>query len=218
MLPFDLNELAAGAVRVIVFPITKAVITTPKLAFAQVAPYAPTSTGVDVGATSGPFTYDRNLTVQSYKVEQSSSVVLETPDELIRQIHVPMAEIRPENVQMFENAAEIGSIAASANASAFQTVAAGSVSDLTAYRVVFVGMRQKQQGAVIEPGGTTRGRFIGAICHRAVMTADSSSVSFGKGNLASMNVTLKLLPEPGQPEGEEQIIWFDETAGTISAS
>jgi len=216
-LPFDLTALAAGAVRVIVHPITTAIFHNPSGAFLQVAPYTPTTGGVDLGATTGPATYDRNLTVQSYKIEQSTAVVLETPLESIRQIHIPMGQLTPANIGMFENSAAIGTVAAATGHSAFATLAAGDVTDLTAYRVTIVGMRQKSQGLVTETGGvTTRGRFYGLIAFRATMTADNGTVSFGANALASMTVTLKLYPEPGEVQGQDQVIWFDEAAGLIT--
>jgi hypothetical protein len=217
MLPYDLNDLAAGAVRVIVHPVSTTLFKTPHGAFDPETPYEPTTDGRDLGATTGPITYDRNFTVQGLKIEQSTANVLEVPDEMIRQIHIPMGEITPANIGIFENSDEIGTIAAAAGHSAFATLSAGDISDVTAYRVTVVGMRQKQQGIVVESDDTTeRGRFYGFIAYRATFTADSSTISFGKGALASMTVTLKLYPESSEPAGKNQIIWFDETAGTIA--
>lgn len=219
-LPFDLDNLAAGAVRVLAASLDDIAspISTPKSAFLQETPYTAATHWFDIGAKTGPMTYDRNLTVQSYKIEEQSSAVLETPDELIRQIHIPMAEIRPDILAMFEGGGTVGAIAAAAHASAFASVKAGSITDLATFRVVFVGQRQKVQGVVIESDGTTkRGRFYGAMIHRATITADSSTVSFGKGNLASATLTLKLFPDPSLSQGVEYIEWFDEAAGTIAS-
>lgn len=217
LLPFDVTALAAGAVRIIVHPISTTAFTTPAGAFDQESPYAASADGRDVGATTGPMTYDRAYTVKGHRIEQSTADVLETPDQLIRQIHIPMGELTPANLAMFENSEAIGTIAAATGHSAFATLGGGDVSDPIAYRVTVVGSHQKSQVLVTESDDTTtRGGFYGFIAFRATFTADTSTVSFGSDALASATVTLKLFPEPGQPAAKNQMLWFTEAAGSIA--
>ncbi len=215
--PYSLDALAGGAVRVLYAPITEPVPDGLDDIFLQIDPYTPAGTWLDFGATAGAFQYDRNLTVSGFKIEQETTDLLEEPTDLVRQIHIDIAEIRPETLQIIENAPSITTVVAATGVSAAKTVGVGTITDLTAYRVCFVAQR-KQQGIVTETGtgSPTRGRFLAYVAYRAVLTTDNAQMSFSKGNLASAPLTLKLFPEPGQPSGQDWGRWVDEQAGTLT--
>lgn len=217
-LPFDVNELGSGAIRVIVQPISTALSKALGGWFGQVAPYAPVGAGaLDLGATSGPATYDRAITVAGLKIEQQLPAVLERVTDVTRQMVIPMANINGQNLQVFENATQIIAVAAAAGVSmAAVRVPIGSFTDLVQYRMMFVGQKVKGQGIVTEP--TTllqRGRFDAVLAYRVQLTAATGQMSFGQGNLISMPVTVKLFPEPGEPQGEEYGSHIHEAAGTM---
>lgn len=219
-LPFDLNALAGGAVRAVFAPITEPVPTNIDDVQDLVAPYGLSGSWEGFGATTGPFTYARGLTTSGYTIQQASSAVLEVPNETTRTVAVPLAEIRPDILKMIEESPDTISAVAAAGRSAQVHVPTGSIADLTQYRVGFIGRRLKAQGIVQEGvAGKERGRLLAYFGYRAQIEAESVSMGFEKGALASATVTFKLFPEPTvTEEGEEYGIWMDEQAGVIALS
>lgn len=218
--PYDLNNLAGGAIRTLVAPISEPVPANLADVHDLIDPYAANTLWEDMGATTGPFTYGRSLTVSGYTIEQETTAILETPQEVVRTLSAPFAELRPDVLRMIEEGGAVGTTAAVAGESGIHdAIPVGSVSELTQYRVAFVARRLKAQGIVTEP--TTlkeRGRFLGFVAYRAQLQAENVQMAFGKGQLASATLTFKLFPEPTiTDEGEEHGIWFDERAATIAA-
>lgn len=216
-LPFDVNELGSGGIRVLIQPIGTVLTKTFKDWFAQSAPYAPIDPAYDLGATSGPATYDRAITVAGLKIEQQDSAVLERVTDVVRTLVVPMANINPANLQMFENGQEVIAAVAAAGYSAVKRIPFGAFVDVTQYRVLFVGQKLKSQGSVQEPiTAKLRGRFEGLMAYRAQLTAATGQMSFGAGALVSMPVTFKLFPEGAEAQGEEYGSHLLEDAGVIA--
>lgn len=224
--PFDESHLAGGQARILFAPITNTPVpASPADIFEQETPYTPKSGGTgltayaweDFGATAAPLEYGRNLTVNEWKIQQQTSAVLEDPQEVVRTLKIPMAEFRPDLIQLLENAPEVAAIAAAAGSSAFNAVGFGSVSDLTQYRVAYAIVRPKEAGIVVESGGNERGRLLVQAAYRCSVSAENVSITFGLSEMASADLTLKLYPEPGQPQGQEYGSWFDEVAGTIGS-
>lgn len=216
-LPFDINELGSGAIRVLIQPAENTLVKTFKGWFSQVDPYDPADGVRDLGAKSGPATFDQALTVQGLTIEEQNTDVLERVQTVVWTMVVPMANITVENLVFFHNAKEAIAVAAAAGAAPFDFVPFGSFTDVAQFRVLFVGQKVKQQGIVIEP--TTleeRGRWDGVLAFRAQLTAGTANMSFGKGQLVSMPVTMKLFPESGEAQGEEYGGRMSERAATIS--
>lgn len=216
-LPFDVNEIGSGACRVIATPVATALSKTFAGWFAQIGDYAPTAAYFDLGAKSGPAQYDRGITVAGLKIEEQDSVVLERVTDVVRTMVLPLSNITPQNVQIFENAPEVIAVAAAAGAMAFDKIPFGSFTDIATYRLLFVAQKVKSQGIVIEPTTLVqRGRWEGVMAYRAALTAATGSMAFNAGGLITMPVTMKLFPEPGEPAGEEYGAHMLEHAGTMT--
>lgn len=219
-LPFDLAELGSGAVRVLVQPATNPLVKTFKGWFSQVDPYDPvtlTAPIVDLGATSGPSAHDQAITVAGLSIEQQEPEVLERVTNTVWTMTIPMANINVHNLQLFSNAKEVIAVAAASGAAPFDLVPVGSFSSTTPLRIMFVAQKLLEQGVVIEPTtAIQRGRWDAILAYRAKLTAGTQQMSFGKGALLSMPVTMKFFPEPGEPEGEEYHCHMHERAATIT--
>lgn len=216
-LPYDLEELFGGAVRVAYAPISEDVPASPVDVFAQITPYGLAGEWLDFGATTGPAVYGRNLTTSGFNIQQESSAVLEVPNETIRTIQVPVGEIRPETLAIIEESGSVDATDAVADSlGVYDTVAVGSINDLTQYRVAFIGRRQKSQGVVVEPT-LSRGRFLMYVGYRGQLEAENVTMNFDRTALASATVSFKLFPEPTiTEEGTEHGIWFSERAGDLA--
>jgi len=155
--------------------------------------------------------------VAGLSIEQQDADVLERVSNVVWTMTIPMADINVHNLQIFSNAKEIVAVAAATGAAPFDLVPVGSFSDTVPYRIMFVAQKLLEQGAVIEP--TTlinRGRWDAILAYRAKLTAGTQQMSFGKGALLSMPVTMKFFPEPGEPQGEEYHCHMHERAATIA--
>jgi hypothetical protein len=219
MFPYDVNELADGPIRCMFTPIDTDLPDYFTDFVAVKDPYAAAADWVDFGATAGPFQAARNLSTTGYNIQQTTQTVRERVTEVVRQVTVNVAELRPDIVRMLEEGVA-SDLAAASGKSAASKVTFGNIEDLTQYRMAFIGRRGKDQGIVNEaaaPGGKKRGRLFAYVAYRAQLTADNLQLGFAEGDLASANVTFKLYPEPGQPEGEEHGYWLFEDAGTIGA-
>lgn len=217
MFPYDVAELADGPIRALFAPITTALPGTLDAVIDQVDPYDPQTGWVDFGATAGPFQANRNIATASYNIQQTTTAVRERISETTRTVVVNVAEIRPDIMRMIEEGPGNETVAAATGVGAHTNVPFGNIEDLTQYRMAFIGRRGKDQGIVTETvGGKTRGRLFGYIAYRCQLTADNFQLGFAESELASANVTFRLMPEPDQDAGTEHGFWVFEDAGTLT--
>ena len=222
MFPYSINELADGPIRCLFAPIAAALPDDMGDIIAQKDPYAPQGTvpnkWVDFGATAGPFQANRNIATASYNIQQTTTAVRERVSEVTRSAVVNVAEIRPDIMRMIEEGPGNTVVAGATGVGAHTKVPFGNIEDLTQYRMAFIGRRGKDQGTVTEPapGSKVRGRLFGYVAYRCQLQADNFQLGFAEGDLASANVTFRLNPEPGQPEGAEHGYWVFEDAGTLT--
>lgn len=218
--PYDIDNLLGGGARVLVSDDDVALPSVPtKLTdvLAVKSPYAPAAPWLDFGATKEGSQYSREISTQGYEIEQASGAVIEEVDEVVRQLSVSMAEVTPDHWRILEEAASIDTNAAVSGATnAEELVKFGNINDLTRRRVVLVGMRSKQSGAVIESATVTRGRLVGLCLYSVAIAADTSEVTVKKGELTDMPITFKAFPISGQPSGQETGFWLSEGAGDIT--
>lgn len=226
LLPFDINNLAGAATRILYKP-TDAVTppANPAKIFDQIYPYAPAEGWLEVGATSGALQIARALTLGSYTIEQSETVLVEEPTDVEYSVTVPFAELRPSVLQIINESPTIDAVIGVTSttgvtgSSAGSLVPFGSITDLSHYSIAFICMKSKSQGPVIETATSkTRGRFLVYCAYDCTMTAESATGSFAKGALSSMSITFKLNPDNTgtyDDTGTEYGFLFDETAGTI---
>lgn len=219
-LPYDVNNLLAGAARVLITDASAAMPAIPvnlSDIIDEVSPYAPKTGWLDVGATTDASAYSRDMTSQEYTIEQTNTPVIEDITEVTRTLRCTVGEINPEHLQLIEEGGSVVTIAAAAGKAAQKQVKFGTIASLTRRRVAFIGQRNQASGVVTEPtGGPTRGRFVALCLYQAQISAEAAEVSLGKGNLASVPVTFKAYPEDGQPSGSEFGSWFLEDAGAIT--
>jgi len=216
---YSLTQLLSGACRVLFAPDTVTKPANISDLIGMVSPYTLDTDFDDIGATTGPASYSRSIESEGLSVEQVKGNVVEDVTDVTRSFTLPVGAITPENLQVLENAGTIGTISAAANKSAQHKVEVGSFDELTKYRVAFIGLRPKGAGTVTEPGGATRGRMLAFVAYYASISADESSLSIGKGQLASMDMSFTLFPDPAvSDQTKAQGIWLSEDAGTISAS
>jgi hypothetical protein len=213
--PYDVNELADGPIRCMFAPIGTPLPTDLNDIQAVKTPYAPTAGWVDFGATAGPFQAARNIATASYNIQQTTTAVLERITEVTRTVTVNVAELRPDIVRMLEEGSA-GDVNQGSGMNAYSKVEFGNISDLTQYRMAFVGRRSKAQG-IVDEGAVERGRLFAYVAYRCALAADNLQFGFAEGDLANATVNFKLNPEPGRPEGKEHGFWVFEDAGTIPA-
>lgn len=217
--PFDLANLAGGAVRILYAPVTESIPTTLTDIFDLESPYAAAGDWVDFGATSEPFTATRGFDTEGWQIEQTTGNVIEDITDTTRSWTVPIAELHADTLKIIENQADETAIAAVANASAQTKVSFGSILSPVRYRMAFISRRNRASGVVTESDTTTeRGRFLGATAHQVQIAADDVEFEFGKGALTGVNVTFTLFPDTTVTASEDAYgDWYDEAAGTISA-
>lgn len=172
------------------------------------------------GATLGGSQYGRQFQTSALGgIEQITGNVDEDVQDTARSFTVPIGEISAELLQVLEQAPAITTVAQAKGRSAEKQIKAGSIETLENYRVVFVGRRLVGKGADVKmSGGETRGAFVAACLLMAKITGDQAAIGVGRGQLSSASLTFQAYPDPTQPKGEEQIIWFLEQAGTIEAA
>lgn len=224
LLPYNLDNLAGAAVRVLIAPIAEEPALPVKLSDIhdqqKATKYKSVDPWLDVGATSGPTTTSRNLTTSGYNIEQSQTPLLEEPTEIGYTVSVPFAELTGAVLSiLYQGATE--TVATKLTAEHTTDLAAditkfGNIFNLEHYRVAFVLRRNIAQGLVKEKAGNTRGRFLAFVGYDASATAENTTASFAKGALATMTMNFKLQPDAAvTEEGEEFGFWLDEQAGTF---
>lgn len=218
-LPYDLSQIASGAVRVAIAP---GDITLPDGlpdVMDEIAPYALKSYGSggsarawrEVGATTGPVQYSRNLAVSGINIQQEQTALLERVSEVTRTVAFPFAEVSPENLALFElEAVEV-------TGGGYSVVNIGSTDDLGFFRLALIGQLQEQQGLVTEgSGGPTRGRFVARVFPRVTVSAENAQVSMGEGDAWTFPTTLKVYPDPDADADATYGFWVVEDARTIT--
>lgn len=217
--PYDVNEVLGGRARILIAPTTVAVPDDLSDIVDLVSPYAPKTGWEDLGATGGPAQYGRNLTVAGYNIQQSTSAVLEEPQEVTRTIAFPSAEVRPDILAMLEEAGAVETVAAAALRSPQDRVRFGTVVELSSYRLAVIGVRKEVQGAVTEPGGAKRGRLVALVGFNCQISADNAQVAFGEGDMAQVPLSFTFHPDSTlTTSGTEFGMWLTEDSATIAAS
>lgn len=216
--PYDLTKLLGGKHRWVYAPLSVAVPDDITDIIDVVYPYAPKTGWLDGGATGGPFTYARSITKSGYNIVQSTPTVLEEVSDVSRSFAVAQAEFTPAIMTIFEDSTGIDTIAGAALKSAQKRVPFGNIASLTPYRVAILAMRKKAQGLVTEPGGRTRGGWVGWVGYRVELSADNSQISFGEADMATAPLGFTCFPEPTiTAEGEEHGFYIEEDLGQTIA-
>jgi hypothetical protein len=115
-----------------------------------------------------------------------------------------------------EESAVVETVAETPTNNAQDIIKFGSFSDLTHHRLVAIGMRSKQSGAVKESATRTRGRFLAICLYDVALAAESSEVPLEKGTLTELPIAFKSYPAGGEDAGEEHGLWLDEKAGDFT--
>lgn len=219
-LPYDIANLLGGASRVVVSDDSAALPAVPtKLQdiINCTSPYLPKTGWVDIGATADATTYRRELTSEGWEIQQVNGTILEDVTDVARSMTVPMADFRPEFINMLEEASGVTSIAAATGAVSQKAVKGGTITQLTTRRVALIGQRKKDSGLVTETTGSVkRGRFVACVLYLVQLAADAVEVGLAKGAMSSAPVTFVALPESSQPQGQEYNLWLSEDTGTIA--
>lgn len=172
----------------------------------------------DFGATRDAFSYNRDLAVGQFNIQQTQAAVLEEVTEFTRTARVSIAEIGPDNLVILEEGTR-ADVTAASGTSAFEGVQYGTIENLTQRRVAFVARKAQALGVVVEP--TTlrnRGRFVVGLGYRGQLSADNVELGFARGELSAAQVTFKFYPESsgGFTSGTEYGVHWIEKAGTIA--
>lgn len=216
---YSITAVSSGPVRVLLAPATEDIPADILDIIDMTTPYDVNGDWFDLGATSGPANYSRGIEAEGLSVEQVNGDIIEDITDVTRGVTIPMAGISAENIQVFENAPAIATVSAAALKSAQESVKFGSFSETERYRVALIGLRPKSAGIVQEPSsGPARGRMVCQVLYNCGLSADESSISRGKGQLMSGDVSFKAYPEPGEDADEAHGTWLFEDAGTISGT
>lgn len=217
--PYDISNQITGPVRVVYAPTSVSVPADPKSIFLQESPYTLQTGWLEFGSTDAASVISRQVTVQDLHIEQTAPAVQENVTDVARTIQMPLTEVDPANLQLFEQGAAVTTIAAAGTGATAQNqikgVPFGSLTSLTKYRVALIAMRDPAAGVVTEPSAT-RGRALTYCGFQCGLSADNAQASFGRNGLVSLQLTLKLFPESTKPAGEEFGIWWDEQSGTLA--
>ena len=216
--PYDLNNLLGGRVRVLFAPTSTSITLAGGIddVIEVNGGYAAQSGWTDLGATKDSFSYSRGFDTAGWEIQQIQGNVIEEVTDITRSISVSVAEIKPEHLQLIENAPSIATISAAAGRSAQKKIAFGAFSSITRYRFAFISQRSTASGVVTESSSATRGRFVMGVAYEAQISADEVEFEQTKGELSAATVTFTMFPASGQPSGQEFGAWFTEDAGTIT--
>lgn len=216
--PYDINNLLGGRVRVLWAPVSQAAPASPKDIIAQNAAgsYNPLTGWVDFGAGRDASTYERGLTFTEWEIQQQQAAVIEVPTTVTRHVSVSIAEITEKTLQVIEQAAATGTVAATTGLGAQKEVGMGNINSLTRYRVAFISMRDTASGFVTELDGTKRGRFVTGVGWQASITADAASLEQAKATMSAFTVTFNFYPDATQAAGKEYGVWWLENTGTLT--
>lgn len=215
---YDLTTLLKG--RVNIYLAAYSVTRPTRIAdiVDQESPYAPKTGWRLLGASSGATVYNPNVTTGNVNIQQTNVGLLREVTDVTRTIAVPACETTKENLTVFEESPGLVTVTAAAHKSAEKQVPVGSILDLSAYRVAFIGRFLKSQQEVIESGGTHRGAMVGFVGFNGAVL-DRGQVSFGEGELVTIPLTFTLDPDPAvTAEGTEVGMWVLEQPGTIASS
>lgn len=214
----QINQLLSGACAVAYTPVATAAPTNIGDIISMVGD-PDIDTDWDLfGATKGGASYSMDVKSEELTVDQRTGAIFEDITEIARGLKVDIAEISPEHWKIVEQAAAIDAILAGANTSAQRGVKSGSFTEFDRYRVAFIAQRRKSQGLITEPGGATRGRYVVFGFYSASLAAVSSETKLDQGALATRTVEFKGFPDTALAAGADTMFFFDETAGTISAT
>lgn len=204
--PYDVNELLGGRARILIAPSSAPVPDALADIIAVTSPYAAVSPWEDIGATAGPAQYSRNLTVAGYDIQQSTSSVLEEPQEVTRTISFPAAEVRADVLALLEGTDSVTS------AGALDTVKFGTIVELTSHRIAIIGVRKKVQGT--PTADATRGRIVALVGYNVTISADNAQGSFGEGEMLTLPLSFTFHSDTTiNTTGEEHGVWLLENAG-----
>jgi hypothetical protein len=219
---FNANNFVNGQARLLYSQLTGAstdvaVPANPASLFLQKSPYTPATGWVDVGGTSSPPLYSRDLKVNEWKIQQKLASVLNIPQEVVRTIKIPAAEFaRADLLGLFENGpAEIAITASSGAWRPQNQQPFGQFTDLNQYRVAIAAFQPLGAGTVNEGAGATRPLLVTQVFYRCSIYAENVQVKYGIGEMVTADVTLRLYAEPGQPQNSEYGCYFFETAGAL---
>jgi hypothetical protein len=193
-----------GPARVIIDAYNATLWTKPTDIFAQVSPYAVAGTARDIGQTTGPSVYGRNVEESENRIEQTTTVIHRDVTSTQRTLQIPIARLSPENLQLVENAPSIATLAAASGAGSGKIVKFGSIDSLTQYRIALVARQLPEAGLVTEPGGAKRPGWYVAWLHDVALTAENITGSVGRGDLLNFTLTVRSFPVAGQPSGQEE--------------
>jgi hypothetical protein len=206
LFPHDEQNLAIGRARVLYAAIDDVAVPTSldDVIHLEGPGYAPKTGYHDFGAAKSSASYTKGLSEQKIEIQQVDAAVFTDITETNRSIKFSIAEIKPENLLILEQAADIETVVAGPGRSAQKRVPFGAISDLSLYRIILIAQRKRASGVVTEAAsGIKRGRLIGITLNRCSLSTTDTAIEFDKGNLAEAPVTMDTFPEPGMDEGEE---------------
>lgn len=146
--------------------------------------------------------YEQNITTTELRVEQSTAVVFENIDEVVRTITQQWAELTPAKLGILEESTVDTD-------SSLWSVAGGSITTRQAYRVAIIGLRESGNGRdITDSDGGIRGELIGACLQHSKLSADAKTFELQRGQLSNMPVTWKGYPDPST---NEVVRWIGET-------
>lgn len=223
--PYDITNMIVGAARTVIAdadgataPAVPTKLQDIQNLIAVGDAYPLKANWRDIGAATDGSEYTHGREAEGVEIQQESGSIFEEITNVSRGFSLSMAELYPANVQFIEVAEVIETIAAAAGAGGPQkSVGMGSYTDLPAYRMALIGVRKVSAGALIEPGGRTRGRLVGVVLNRVTLSTDENTVGFEKGTLADTQIGVTAFPEPGQPQATAYGRWLFEDAATIAA-
>lgn len=176
---------------------------------------------VDVGsAREGQgSSYNRNITVGESRIEQSNVAIRKRITDVARTLTLQFAEFTDDKLVILEEGSKT-TIAAAAHRSPQWRVDGGTITSLTPYRVILLGVHPGGEGHdITDEAGDKRGELLAAVLQHATMSADNAQYELQRGQLANMPLTFDGLPEPTIADASKNVVsWIGEDGpATIAA-
>jgi hypothetical protein len=224
--PYDKSNAATGPARVVWAELTEPVPSDLSAIVAMVADvdgeYPLAGTWNDFGLAADAPQYSHDKKTDSLAYEQPAGGLFEQVSEITRQFKANVAEIEPENLKIVENSEITQAIATSAAGAptkkgAQTLVHIGTYASLKQVRIALLSNRPDGAGEVTEPGGATRPPFVGLILPVCTLAAETSQLTFKRGDPVAAEITFTVVGDPSLGVGKEHGYWALEAAGAIAA-
>lgn len=223
--PTNLQKAMAGPARVLLAPISVAIVTDPYTVVPAVANGSGEYPIVAAAATAG--WWDAGLKKDAPGYEhghddgdapeyEETGELTARPSTIVRTFTVAFAQFEDKMLEVVENSTQSETVAAVAGKPAQRKLHVGIYDALIAYRALFMFERIAEGGeTVTEPGGRVRPVRLTRVIPRCTITADEKSLEMAKDG-AGFECQFQVQTESTLTAARAHGYWVAEAAGTFA--